>query len=64
MCRYIFRLQEVRGGDFESKTEISLSCQQIAGKKLYTVFIYGIYVLSGYILYIYTQGLSLFCPDL
>ena len=39
---YIYR-QEEREDDFESKTEISLSCQLKAGKKLYTVFIYRIY---------------------
>jgi len=63
MCIVVYRRQEEIGGDFESKTEISLSCQlMIAGKKT----IYSIYIpyISGYILYIYTQGLSLFNPNL
>ena len=53
MCVYICR-QEVREGDFESKTEISLSCQPIAGKTIYSIYIPYICFKWIYTVYIYT----------
>lgn len=57
-CVYIYRRrrQEVRKGDFESKTEISLSCQLIAGKN-YIQYLYTVYKWI-YTVYIYTRTVT------
>ena len=57
---YIYR-QEEREDDFESKTEISLSCQLQAGKN-YIQYLYTVYI-TIYTVQIHTR-LSLFQPDL
>ena len=55
MCIVVYRRQEEIGGDFESKTEISLSCQlMIAGKKNYIQYLYTVYKWI-YTVYIYTR---------
>ena len=59
-CVYIYRRQEVREGDFESKMEISLSCQLIAGNKtIYSIYIPYIYVKWIYTVYIYTRTVTI-----
>ena len=49
---YIYR-QEEREDDFESKTEISLSCQLKAGKN-YIQYLYTVYI-TIYTVYIHTE---------
>jgi len=61
--RCIYRRQEEIGGDFESKTEISLSCQLVIAGKNYIQYLYTVYKWI-YTVYIYTRTVTVLSQSL